>query len=332
VFILSTHSSLIALLLVGVVSCYTENEYKGAFTNWIQKYKRFYLASEFQNRYTIFKANMDFVKEWNENPANTHTVGLNLFADLSNTEYRKIYLGTHFDGSERLANAGPHVNVSSPMADVINWAAKGAVTPIKNQGACGSCWSFSTTGSVEALNFIYTGNLISLSEQNLMDCSSSYGNKGCSGGWMDSAFQYIINNNGIDREADYPYNNPPAVGPCRFSAAWTGATMKGYSDIQSGNEAALTAAVNSQPVSVAIDASQQNFQLYTGGIYYSSTCSSSSLDHGVLVIGYGSDNGDYYIVKNSWGTTWGLAGYIWMSRGANNNCGIATAASIPLAQ
>eukprot|EP00026_Physarum_polycephalum_P011540 Phypoly_transcript_11774.p1 GENE.Phypoly_transcript_11774~~Phypoly_transcript_11774.p1 ORF type:complete len:362 (+),score=51.10 Phypoly_transcript_11774:110-1087(+) len=318
------------LLLVGVVSCFTESEYQGAFSKWIQERQKAYSTIEFQARYDIFKKNMDFVQKWNADPSHTHTVALNDFADLSNEEYQKIYLGTRIDGTQRLANAGPLINVPKPLDDVVNWANKGAVTPIKNQGQCGSCWSFSTTGSVEALNQIYTGNLNSLSEQNLMDCSQSYGNNGCNGGSMDQAFKYIIANNGIDLEADYPYQ--AAVGPCRFQASWTGASMKSYSDVQSGNEAALTSTINNQPVSVAIDASHQSFQLYSSGIYNEPDCSTTSLDHGVLAIGYGSQGGDYYIVKNSWGTSWGMQGYIWMSRNNGNQCGIATAASVPLAQ
>jgi len=318
------------LLLIGVVHCFTESEYQDTFAKWIQARQKTYSNSEFQTRYAIFKNNMDFVQAWNADPTHTHTVALNDFADLSNEEYRKIYLGTHIDGTQRLANAGKLINVSTPLDDVINWAVKGAVTPIKNQGQCGSCWAFSTTGSVEALNFIYTGNLNSLSEQNLMDCSTSYGNNGCNGGSMDLAFKYIIANNGIDLEEDYPYQ--AVQGSCRFQAQWTGASIKAYSDVQSGNEGALTSAANNQPVSVAIDASHQSFQLYQNGIYYEPACSTTSLDHGVLVIGYGSDNGDYYIVKNSWGTGWGMSGYIWMSRNQGNNCGIATAASVPLSQ
>jgi len=324
------YSILLLILVLGAVNCYTEVEYKEAFANWIQARQKVYSSSEFQTRYAIFKDNMDFVQTWNEDPFHTHTVELNDFADLSNAEYQAIYLGTHFDGTERLASAGPLINITTPMDDVINWAAKGAVVPVKNQGGCGSCWSFSTTGSVEALNWIYTGNLISLSEQNLMDCSSSYGNAGCNGGLMDNAFRYIIANNGIDRESDYPYQ--AVVGACRFQAAWTGATIKNYADVQSGNEGALTNQLNTQPVSVAIDASHQSFQLYSSGIYNEPACSSTALDHGVLAIGYGSQNGDYYIVKNSWGAAWGMQGYIWMSRNNNNNCGIATMASVPLAQ
>jgi len=212
----------------------------------------------------------------------------------------------------------------------VDWVSKGAVTGIKNQGQCGSCWSFSTTGSVEGAHFLSTGKLVSLSEQNLVDCSTSEGNDGCNGGLMDYAFQYIIKNHGIDTEASYSYT---ATGPnaCHFKAADVGATITSYTDVASGNEAALATAVDKQPVSVAIDASHTSFQLYSSGVYYEPSCSTSQLDHGVLAVGYGTDgSSDFWYVKNSWGTSWGIKGYIWMSRNRNNNCGIATAASYPI--
>jgi len=329
-FSMASYTFLAVLLFVCVATAaFTEQEYKDAFATWMHSQNRIYTAEEFQTRYTIFKNNMDFVDAWNADPTHTHTVALGKFADITNAEYRRIYLGTHFDGTERLKNAGPFQTYNL-TADVINWANKGAVTGVKDQGQCGSCWSFSTTGSVEGLNFIYTGHLNSLSEQNLMDCSGGYGNNGCNGGLMDNAFRYIIANNGIELEANYPYQ--AVQGACRFNSQYTGASMKAYSDVQSGNEGALAAAANGQPVSVAIDAGLDSFQHYSSGIYSDGACSSSALDHGVLVIGYGSDNGDYWIVKNSWGTGWGMQGYIWMSRNNNNNCGIATMASVPQAQ
>lgn len=321
---------LILAVLLGVAFGFTEIEYQRAFTQWMHTHDKVYEADEFLARYTVFKYHMDFVEEWNADPSHTHTVELNQFADLPLDEYRNIYLGSRFDGTERLAKAlAEGHQVFAPTGDNINWAANGAVLPPKDQGQCGSCWAFSTTGSVEALNFIYTRNLISLSEQNLIDCSGSYGNSGCSGGWMDNAFKYIIANKGIDREANYPYQGNQ--GSCRFQSAWTGATINSFADVQAGNEGALANTVNKQPVSVAIDASHTSFQLYRSGIYYEPACSSNNLDHGVLVIGYGSENGDYYIVKNSWGTGWGMSGYLWMARNRGNNCGIATAASVPLA-
>jgi cathepsin L len=322
--------------LFSVVVGFTENEYQLAFTNWMQGQGKAYTAEEFGARYTIFKSNMDFVHEFNSKN-NTFTVGLNRFADLTNEEYRATYLGTHFDGTSALAAAARHharmvmPTVNVPVADTIDWRTRGAVTPIKDQGQCGSCWSFSTTGSVEGIHQISTGKLVSLSEQNLMDCSTAYGNQGCNGGLMTNAFQYIIKNPGIDTEASYPYQTKQ--GTCRFSTANVGATITGYKNVPAGSESGLVTAVNSQPVSIAIDASHQSFQLYSSGIYYESQCSSSQLDHGVLAVGYGSNgaSADYWIVKNSWGVSWGMQGFIQMARNRNNNCGVATMASYPQA-
>ena len=150
---------------------------------------------------------------------------------------------------------------------------------------------------------------------------------------MDSAFNYIIANNGVDTEASYPYETSCSYN-CRYNANNKGATISSYYDVKSGSESGLQDAVgNVGPVSVAIDASKASFQLYKSGVYYEPSCSSTSLDHGVLAVGYGyssSDGMNYWIVKNSWGTGWGQAGYIWMAKDMNNNCGIATAASYPI--
>jgi len=269
---------------------------------------------------------VDFVEAWN-NGGNSHEVELNKFADLTNEEYQCIYLGTHIDvGADFVPTP---FQATEPLADIVDWRTKGYVTPIKDQGQCGSCWSFSAVGSAEGAHFKATGNLVSLSEQNLMDCSTSYGNEGCNGGLMDSAFKYIIANKGIDTEASYPYRG--AMGTCRYTTANIGATLKSYADVAKGSESALQTAIqNVGPISVAIDASKQSFQLYKTGVYYEATCSATRLDHGVLAIGYGTDtatNSDYYIVKNSWGPIWGQSGFIWMSRNRSNNCGIATSAS-----
>jgi len=219
------------------------------------------------------------------------------------------------------------VPMSPRIPTSFDWrnAAPAVVTPVKNQQQCGSCWAFSTTGSVEGNVFIKSGKLISLSEQQLVDCSQAQGNQGCEGGLMDQAFQYIISNNGITSEANYAYT--AMDGTCNTTAAaQVVSTITGYTDVTSGSESALIAAVAQGPVSVAIEADQACFQFYTGGILSDPSCG-TNLDHGVLAVGYDSTQ-KYWIVKNSWGTSWGMSGYINIAMGMDE-CGINTEPSYP---
>jgi len=261
----------------------------------------------------------------------TYTLGINKYADMSNEEFVRVLNGY----KQSLANPSDvRTTFVAPnyvaLPDSVDWRTQGYVTPIKDQGQCGSCWAFSTTGSLEGQHFKSTGQLVSLSEQNLVDCSGAEGNEGCDGGLMDNAFTYIKKNGGIDTESSYPYKAQD--GKCKFNKANIGATDTGFVDIKKGNETDLQVAVATVgPVSVAIDASHNSFQLYKSGIYNEKHCSTTQLDHGVLAVGYGTTAGkDFWIVKNSWGTGWGEQGYIQMSRNAKNQCGIATEASYPL--
>jgi cathepsin L len=251
---------------------------------------------------------------------------MNSFGDLSVQEFAAIY-NTYRVNTNRTLSEEVHGEPNYEMAATVDWRTKGAVTGVKNQGQCGSCWAFSTTGSVEGAFFLAKGSLISSSEQELVDCSGSFGNDGCDGGLMDNAFQYIMSKSGINRESTYPYTAQD--GSCASKPTNIGASIKNFVDVQSQDEASLVSAINKQPVSVAIDASQSSFQFYSSGVYYEPSCSSTQLDHGVLAVGYGTQGSDYYIVKNSWGSSWGQNGYILMSRNKDNNCGIATAASYP---
>nr|ANG56317.1 cathepsin L [Meretrix meretrix] len=302
-------------------------------SEWLE-YKKFhnknYQAGEELKRRTIWEANLEYIKKHNlEADRGVHTfwLGMNAYGDMTNEEFVSIMNGYKMPNKTSGATYLPPSHVSLP--DTVDWRKEGYVTPVKNQGQCGSCWAFSTTGSLEGQHFKKTGKLVSLSEQNLVDCSGKQGNQGCQGGLMDQAFKYIKENNGIDTEQSYPYRG--INEKCKFDPANVGATDTGFVDVKSKSESDLQSAVATVgPISVAIDASHASFQLYRSGIYHSFFCSQTRLDHGVLAVGYGADDGkDYWLVKNSWGTGWGMDGYIKMSRNRNNNCGLATQASYP---
>jgi len=299
-----------------------------SFIDWMRQHNKVYSTEEFHTRWSTFKNNAKWIKHFNEREVG-FTVAMNEFGDLSNEEFSQIYKGLKLKAPVVLPTNVLEVDTSA-LPTTVAWRTKGVVTPVKNQGQCGYCWSFSTTGSLEAAHALQTGQLVGLSEQNLMDCSTAEGNDGCDGGLMTDAFQYVINNNGLDTEASYPYT--AADGTCHYQASNCGSTLKAYNSVSSGSESSLQEAVATVgPVSVAIDASHNSFQFYSGGVYYSASCSSTQLDHGVLSVGYGTYSGsDYWLVKNSWGASWGLSGYIMMSRNRSNNCGIATMASYPL--
>ncbi|KAK3598003.1 hypothetical protein CHS0354_042357 [Potamilus streckersoni] len=295
--------------------------------------KQYTQEEEFVRRF-IWEENLKRVQQHNleaDYGVHTYWLGMNEYADMTSEEFVRTMNGYKYDATK--TNCGKFTFPSnlqlSDLPASVDWRTKGYVTPIKNQGQCGSCWAFSATGSLEGQHFNKTQQLVSLSEQNLVDCSGKEGNMGCEGGLMDQAFQYIIKNQGIDTEASYPYK--ARNQKCKFTKANVGSTETSCKDIQSGSEADLQKAVATVgPISVAIDASHNSFQLYKSGIYSDPQCDPQALDHGVLAVGYGTQDGkDYWLVKNSWGTSWGMQGYIMMARNDHNMCGIATKSSFP---
>ncbi|KAF4374068.1 cysteine proteinase mucunain isoform X2 [Cannabis sativa] len=313
----------------------TEKEMRAMYESWLVHHGKAYNAlGEKEKRFEIFKDNLKFVDEHNKE-SRTYKLGMNKFADLTNEEYRTIYLGTKMDRKGKLSQSRKSdrytFRVGDSLPDSVDWRAKGAVVPVKDQGQCGSCWAFSTIAAVEGINKLVTGDLISLSEQELVDCDTSY-NEGCNGGLMDYAFEFIINNGGIDSDEDYPYK--ARDGQCdTYRKNAHVVTIDNYEDVPPNDEKSLMKAVANQPIAVAIEAGGRAFQLYQSGVF-TGLCG-TQLDHGVAAVGYGTENGkDYWIVRNSWGDSWGEAGYIKLERNlasaSTGKCGIAIEPSYPI--
>ncbi|XP_076939635.1 cysteine proteinase COT44-like [Bidens hawaiensis] len=310
----------------------TDNDFNDMFLSWLTKYGKVYkVDGEKEKRFQIFKDNLRYIDQHNSG-GHSYKLGLNKFADLTVEEYRLLYTRERMIDSKRKLNNVNRYSIRSgdALPDSIDWRTKGAVAAIKDQGSCGCCWAFSAIGSVEALHQIVTGDLITLSEQELVDCDTLY-NFGCNGGQMNLAFEFIIKNDGIDSDKDYPYIGMDGIcNNTRKSAKVV--SIYGYEYVSENDESALQKAVANQPVAVAIDSHSQDFHLYESGIF-NSPCG-TNLDHGVVLVGYGSEDGnDYWIVRNSWGVGWGEQGYIRMERNVpekEGKCGIAMAASYPI--
>ena len=343
-----------SLLLFSVCAAFNLREGGDDWSKFAQYQKDFgknYSSlEEFELRYHHFKNTLSTINEHNLDKMATFTMGINHFSDLSPEEFRVKFLGG-FKQSNVTAAACSKFPGTSPtettskfpgtggkaLSDSIEWNTKGKVTSVKDQGYCGSCWAFSAVEAIESAWAIKKGPLLILSEQQLVDCSKKYGNMGCNGGLMDNAFHYVMDN-GLCSESAYPYTSgqSSATGTCKSCQSVV--SIIGCADVTPNNQVALKEAVSNGPVSIAIQADSKIFQSYTSGIITGPSCG-QTLDHGVVITGYGSGTAQegsvkYWNVRNSWSSSWGEAGYVRIERSESTNdagtCGIAMQPSFPI--
>lgn len=294
-------------------------------------FNKTYSVVEDEFRRQIWEDNLALIEKHNtqaDEGKYTYWLKMNHFGDLTENEaYLTLY---GHDAAVNISTTLKYQPLAVGLPKHVDWRTKGYVTGVKFQGTCGACYAFATTGALEGQHARKYGKLVSLSEQNIIDCTRNYGNKGCHGGSMDKSYQYVIDNRGIDTEKSYPY--VAKVEPCHFKKLLVGSSCSSYEDIPKGSELDLQEAVAKVgPVSVGVDAKHDEFKFYDHGVFDLPKCSLTKLNHGMLVVGYGTRDGrDYWLVKNSWGRQWGIDGYVEMSRNKGNQCGIASMASYPV--
>lgn len=291
-------------------------QYFYLFYQFLSIYNKTYDEATFNTRFPIFVENYKFIHQMNQNDNLTFSLGVNKFADLSPDEFKNLHLGLQRSNSSK---CGVFADTGSEAPDSIDWRLKNAVTTVKDQGQCGSCWAFAVTETLESAYYIKNGDLEVLAPQELVDCDKN--SFGCSGGYPELALQYI-EDHGLDLEKDYPYT--AANGVCHETD--TKYKLANCFDVPANNEKLLQKAVVSAPLVVLIEADQRLFQFYQSGIITADSCG-QNLDHAVQLVGYGRENDmDYWIVRNSWGANWGENGYVKLERNSNvagGTCGIA---------
>ncbi|XP_059809046.1 pro-cathepsin H isoform X1 [Hypanus sabinus] len=299
-----------------------------SFKKWMITHNKDYSNEDYTYRMHTFIQNKRKIDAHNSGE-HSFQMGLNQFSDMTFSEFKELYLMKEPQNCS--ATQGNHYMKDGPLPKFIDWRKKGNyVTPVKNQGACGSCWTFSTTGCLESAIAIKSNHLLTLAEQQLIDCAQNFNNHGCSGGLPSQAFEYIKYNHGLETEKDYPYEGRNAT--CRFQPSKAAAFVKDVVNITEYDENAMVDAVGRiNPVSFAFQVTD-DFVNYDSGIYSNKHCASTpdKVNHAVLAVGYGEDKGTkYWIVKNSWGPQWGIDGYFYIERG-KNMCGLAACASYPI--
>ena len=309
----------ILITLLALTFCLEKSEKYAflQFQRFLNKYnKKYNTVEEYLLRYDVFKKNLN---KFRQNKA-SYKMGINQFTDLTPTEFRKRYLNLDMKLLNKINYKKVSVN-SNGAPDSWNWIDQGVLGPIKDQGYCGSCWAFSTMGNIEALNTMKTKEYVALSEQQLVDCDTEV-DMGCDGGLMEYAFQYLIDNGCMSQE-DYPY-----VGyddTCKYDKDKVVVRIKDWKMLETQDEGEIKEFLyDNGPLAIAINADP--FQYYTEGIIDEDewSCDPEGLNHGVVLVGYGSENGvDFWIIRNSWGDYWGEQGYCRVARG-KGTCGVNT--------
>ncbi|CAN0913622.1 KDEL-tailed cysteine endopeptidase CEP2 [Linum grandiflorum] len=301
------------------------------YNKWMSKHGRKYKnRDEYFHRFQIYQSNVHYINYINSKNL-SYQLTDNKFADLTNDEFKSRYLGLSMPRSNPKHKECTCGGVSKPLPVQADWRKSGAVTKVKDQGNCGSCWAFSAVSAVESLHKIKTGKLLTLSEQELVDCDVDGENEGCNGGFMNDAFEFIKEIGGLATEKKYPYIGRDSICD-KKKLKDLAVNIKGYVVVPANNETALQAAVAKQPVSVAVDAGSYSFQFYSSGVFTGSC--GTNLNHGVVAVGYGAEGGKkHWIVRNSWASDWGEDGYIRLERDVKSRggkCGIAMMASHPI--
>ena len=296
-------------------------EIKAQFTLWKLENGKVYSGSENEYRLTVFYENIKEIQSLNDN-SESATFSVNKFADLTFEEFKARHTGF-----KQIGTGTPSTELSlDEVPASINWVKKGAVTSIKNQEQCGGCWAFATAAALEGYQFITKNKLESLSMQQLIDCSSAYGNEGCDGGLPSQAYQYVIKK-GIELNSEYPFTQQ--TDKCKYDPSKVVFRIGGFRRVQKYNNAQLKAAVAQQPVSVGVDS--RGLQFYSGGIL-KQNCG-QFLDHTVVIVGYGTQDGTpFWLVKNSWGVAWGEEGYFQVLRRTDKGpspCGVSEQPTYP---
>ncbi|XP_066503218.1 digestive cysteine proteinase 2 [Hoplias malabaricus] len=331
---------LLCLVVAMPIRATTESEEESP-TEWMRWKKANGISYEEETddmeRRAIWETNKKIIEDNNKKfhmGLSKFTMAMNRYGDLTKIEYEQLQgakINSNVKRTGKVASAKKlRHDAQKRGSNLVDYRTMGYVTEVKDQGYCGSCWAFSTTGAIEGQMFKQTGQLVSLSEQQLVDCSRSYGTYGCSGAWMASAYEYVVSH-GLQGTDTYPYTSVDTQ-PCFYDRNQAIAKISDYRFIPSGNEQALADALAViGPITVAVDADHPSFLFYSSGIFEEQSCNPNNLSHAVLLVGYGSDGGrDYWIIKNSWGTSWGEGGYMRMLRNGNNNCGIASYALYPI--